>query len=302
MFQPATALFHFNLGLAQDALGRLDEAVLSYRQAARLDPSYTKAFINLGICLGRSGKLDDAVASYREAVRSEPDHVEARLALGIALRDQGRQDEAAGNFRHVLHLQPRHPGALGHLGMALRQQGRLTEARDCLTAAARLSQTGWVLHELGLTQLALGEDTTAEESFRAAIRLQPDLIDSGTQLAILMRKAGRYEEALALLEPVVQIKGDATASNLLGHLHLEAGPFEGRVERSLSALRQACDLAPLPVPGALPRCRHCSRPVPVQRLRHHLRCTLDGGPGDRAGGRRLRFPPGRQLARDRRPG
>ena len=244
MFQPATALFHFNLGLAQDALGRLDEAVSSYRQAARLDPNYTKAFINLGICLRRSGKLDDAVASSREAVRLEPDHIEARQALGIALRDQGRHEEAAGHFRHILHLQPQHPGALGHLGMALRHQGRLAEARDCLAAAARLGPTGWVLHELGSTQLALGEDTTAEESFRAAIRLQPDLIEAGTQLAILMRKAGRYEEALALLERVVQIKGNATAYNLLGHLHLEAGPFEGRVERSLSALRQACDLAP----------------------------------------------------------
>ncbi|HEV3136536.1 MAG TPA: tetratricopeptide repeat protein, partial [Pirellulales bacterium] len=63
------AAFHADLGEAYRGLGRLDEAVVSYRQALRIRPNYPQARNNLGTLFQAQGKFADAEASYREATR-----------------------------------------------------------------------------------------------------------------------------------------------------------------------------------------------------------------------------------------
>src|SRR5262249_51469117 len=59
------ATFHNNLGIAYQALGKLDQAVACYRRALELRPHHVGANTNLGIALQAQGKLDEAVACHR---------------------------------------------------------------------------------------------------------------------------------------------------------------------------------------------------------------------------------------------
>ena len=64
-----------------------------------LQPGLAEAFNNLGIVLKKLGRVDEALSSYRDAVRLRPDYVEARNNLGNALRSSislKRRSRASG--------------------------------------------------------------------------------------------------------------------------------------------------------------------------------------------------------------
>ena len=84
---PRDAAAHSNLGATQRKLGKLDEAVGSYRQAIALKPDLAEAHNNLGITLQKLGRVDEAVTSYLEATALKTDYVDAYVNLGIAIKN-----------------------------------------------------------------------------------------------------------------------------------------------------------------------------------------------------------------------
>jgi len=53
--QPEDANAHYNLGLAYDNKGLVDEAVQQLRETIRLKPDDANAHYNLGVILGKEG-------------------------------------------------------------------------------------------------------------------------------------------------------------------------------------------------------------------------------------------------------
>ncbi len=103
---PNNAEAHMNLGNTLKELGRLDDAVASYRLALGIKPDFVMAHYNLGNALKGLGQLDDAVASYQRALKIKPHYAEAHNNLGNALKDLGRLDEALASYRQALEIRP----------------------------------------------------------------------------------------------------------------------------------------------------------------------------------------------------
>jgi Flp pilus assembly protein TadD len=53
-------------------LGRIDEAVTHLDDAVRLEPAYAKARFLLAMVLYRQGRVDDALVQFREIARRDP--------------------------------------------------------------------------------------------------------------------------------------------------------------------------------------------------------------------------------------
>lgn len=68
------AIAKVNLGDVQYQQGRLDDAIISYRKATNIDPSYVKAYIQLGNVLSAKNRLEDASNAYRSASKIEPSY------------------------------------------------------------------------------------------------------------------------------------------------------------------------------------------------------------------------------------
>ena len=115
--KPDYAEAHSNLGLALQALGRLDESVASYHKALAIKPDFAESHYNLGRALHALGKLDDAVASYHEALTIKPDYAEAHNNIGKALQTLGKLDEATASYHKALALKPDYAEA--HLRLAV---------------------------------------------------------------------------------------------------------------------------------------------------------------------------------------
>jgi hypothetical protein len=116
------------LGITLQELGRLEEAVASYRKAIALIPDYAEAHYNLGNTLQELGRSKDAEASYRKAIAFKPDYAEAHSNLGITLRELGRSKHAEASYRKAIALKPDYADAHSNLGVTLQELGKLEDA------------------------------------------------------------------------------------------------------------------------------------------------------------------------------
>ena len=87
-------------------MGRIEEALTSYRSAIAIKPDYAEVHSNLGNALSKLWQLDAAIASYQQALQADPKCIGAHNNLGNALQELGRCDDAATSFRRALEIKP----------------------------------------------------------------------------------------------------------------------------------------------------------------------------------------------------
>jgi tetratricopeptide (TPR) repeat protein len=163
--EPTYVEAHYNLGLALVGRGHVDEAMAHFRKALEIKPGLAEAHGNLGYALANRGQVDEAIAHYRKALEIKPDDVRAHNNLGIALAGRGAVDEAIAHFRKALEIEPDFMQAHINLGDALAGRGRLAEALAHYQKA------------LGLASAR--NDKAQADVIRARIRLHPSAAPAG---------------------------------------------------------------------------------------------------------------------------
>ena len=76
-------------------LGRLENAVASYREALRINRDFAPAHNTVANVLHSLGRLTEAVAHYEAAIRLQPEMADLHYNLGATLKELGQLDEAA---------------------------------------------------------------------------------------------------------------------------------------------------------------------------------------------------------------
>ena len=117
---PDDAETRFDLAVNYRELGRLEDAVDSYRRVLELIPESAPVHTNLGVALVDLRRLDEAEASFRRAVEIEPDRADAHINLGNVLNGQRRLIEAEASYRSALRLDPENESARRLLARAWR--------------------------------------------------------------------------------------------------------------------------------------------------------------------------------------
>ena len=80
----------FDLGLAYDALERLEDAVAVYRAATELDPTAADAHLNLGLDLLALGRQAPALAAFERYLERAGEWPQAERVRGIVAELRGR--------------------------------------------------------------------------------------------------------------------------------------------------------------------------------------------------------------------
>ena len=71
-------------GAANQGLGKLEEAVETYKKAISIKPDFAEAYNNMGNALKEQGKLEEAIEAYKKAISLKPDYAEAYNNMGNA--------------------------------------------------------------------------------------------------------------------------------------------------------------------------------------------------------------------------
>lgn len=184
----------------------------SARPAARRD----EAAYRQALCAWRAGEREEAASGYAALAAARPESAFAAQALydlAWVLLEQKKTADAEGRFQELLQRFPAHelaPDVHFRLGELAYDRGDFAAAAAAYERAlqtAGLAFADKVLYKLGWTREHLGRDAEALETFARLAGKHP-----GSELAPearyrqgrLLHKAGRHDEALAVLAPVTE--------------------------------------------------------------------------------------------------
>ncbi len=224
---PRCWMAHYNLGIALNEQGNPDEAIVHYRHAVDLRPSYAEAHYNLGRLLVQKGELDEAIAHYEKAVEINSADADAHNNLGVALFAKGRVDEAIAHYRKALSTQPDCADASCNLGSALLSKNDLDGAISCYSAClARSPNQPEAQYNLASALLRRGRTDEAIAQYQKALELSPDNADAHANLGSAFLAKGSLREAIAQYNDALRIANDnvAAQSNLAWLLATAADP------------------------------------------------------------------------------
>jgi tetratricopeptide (TPR) repeat protein len=208
---PANYEAWFDLGFAENELGKVDESIAAYRKSVAAKPDVFESNLNLGLQLAKTGQ-PDAEKFLRAATQLKPtSHVgEGRYRAWLSLAEtleKSNPEEALADLQRAEELQPKEPEA--HL-----LAGRLLENEN--------------------------KFSDAEAEYKQALGLDAHSADAAVGLANIYMRARRFPEAEEYLRKVLAAQGGAAVHIQLGQV-LAA---EGKNDAAISEMQAGVQLAP----------------------------------------------------------
>ena len=205
-------------GLAQQRLGRLDEARQLQLRLVQQTPSDVAAWVNLAGTEAGLGLNAQALEHLERALQLDPAQPAIHFNRGNVLMQTGDTEAALQSFRRAGELAPDRPDPLCNQASALIQLGRHDEALALMQAVVQRHPdlaAGW--NGLGMCQHRLQRDTLALESYQHALRLAPTGVDAWSNAAQVLARLERHAEAVLHAERAVQLDSrHAVAARTLG--------------------------------------------------------------------------------------
>ncbi len=228
---PKDASARLALGEAYMAQNNFDGAVEQLTERLALEPT-TDARLDLARAYARKRVSKQAEGLYRDVLKSEPDNRSAKMGLVDLYTTMGRYADAETLLKETLKLDENDLQALSRLGILKSRMGRPNEAleplekvstqnpllydaraeyafllfrgdpsnatrcintmTDILTSESRHALS---LHYLGVCLYAKGNKARAEESFKAALNVDPKFAAAQFSLGELYEADGKLAEA-----------------------------------------------------------------------------------------------------------
>lgn len=172
---PKFALAQYDLAVAYQEKGSIEEVIKRYKMAIQISPRFPEALSNLGGHYFMMGKTEDAVVYFKKAVESFPNFIQALSNLGAALNKLGQYEEALPYLNKTLSLDPEFGMAHYNLGNTYFAMNRLPEARESYNKSVELGvdlpSLHWKLYEIDKKE---GKDKDAEEELGIILKIDPE--------------------------------------------------------------------------------------------------------------------------------
>ncbi len=237
-------------GIRYENQGKLNEAVIQFSNALKVDKAYGDAHYQLAKTYIKMGTFMAGYSELMKTVDLDPNNVPARIDLGDMLLAGGVPDRAEAQAKAVLGMNANNADAHALLSKIAARKGDLPEATSEIQHAIQLDPSKAPYH----TQLALlkaggpqtpstaaGNEASAEQELQKAVSLDPNDAQARLVLAAFLEKKG--DRAGAEQQYQAAIKAAPTnlrARTALVGLYLRAND-KGKAEQTL---RQAAEDLP----------------------------------------------------------
>ena len=229
------------IGKADLALGDLAAAEVHLRRALELRPGLVTSRSALAATYMRENRLQDARREFLAVLTADPRNFFALYGVGLICLLDRHAAEAVAYFEQANQLKPSDPAILTH---KLQAHLELKQQRQAEAALAELDTqlSPGDPRRSQLAELLVGEGAygLAINEFEFLHKAHPDSPDLSYNLALAYHRAGREDEASALVKSLLTRNESADLESLLGEV--EQG--RGDRGRSLAAFRRAADLEP----------------------------------------------------------
>lgn len=152
-------------------------AIQLLNQVAEINPQQTNLWLDMGTAQMALGKYDDAISSFHKQLDANPKDESANARLGIALYNEKKYEQAEAAFRKQLLVKPLDADTYTYLGALYIDLHEFDKAHTELEKAAVLNpQNAGVQVRLGQADLGLGKTDAALADFEKASTLSPSAL------------------------------------------------------------------------------------------------------------------------------
>ncbi len=185
---PSSPLLYNIIGIANQGLGRLAHAEISYQKALSIKPDYDDAYNNLGVCLQGQERLGDALDAYNKAISINPDYAEAHNNKGNVYQEQGKFEDAVEAYSKAISIKPDYADAFNNLGNALSDQGKPVDAIEAYKNAISIKPYyPEAYNNMGIALKNLGKLKKAVEVFNKAISINPSYGEAHRNISLIKK-------------------------------------------------------------------------------------------------------------------
>lgn len=198
---PKSAAGHFYLGEGYKAKGWVTDALLQFRQASELDPTYLPPHLEIARYEVNSAQWPAVLPEVQTILKLSPSDPEGWTFKGqrdLALGDTAKAQAA---LSHALEIKPDFTPAIvatGDLELALKNPDKAEEYYQKALAKDPQNSRGWI--GLGRVAEQKGQKDEALTNYKKAVSVSPNNIRSSIILANFLAKEGHLNQAIAQLQ------------------------------------------------------------------------------------------------------
>lgn len=149
------------------------------------------------------GDVGSALELYSEALSSEPTSIMAQLGRSASLQRLGRLEEARVGYENVLRRDPNNREALANLTSIFSARAPNEALNQLLDLEREYPEFSPVKAQIGLLYARMGSNPQALDYLRRAANMAPSTVMYQYNLAVLLDRLGRAEQAVVSYERVL---------------------------------------------------------------------------------------------------
>src|SRR5581483_5687983 len=230
--EPSNYVAWFDLGFAQNGLGKTADSIASYKKSVELKPDVFESNLNLGLTLAKAGMPDaekylQAATTLKPTARVEEGQARAFVSLGHVL-EKTDPERALEAFRNAARLQPSDPEPHLSAGQLLESQNRFADAeQEYKQVLAIQPDSSDALAGIANVYMRGQRFSDAEQMLQRFVELHPQDATAHLQLARVLVLAGKYDDGISQLLATLKIRpNDAEAQRGLADAYLSAGKYD----------------------------------------------------------------------------
>lgn len=273
---PANYVAWFDLGFAENELGKTEESIAAYRKSVAAKPDVFESNLNLGIQLAKTSqpdaeqflraatqlkptghvaeakarawlslahvleasKPDEAIAAYQQASTLQPKDPEPHLAAGQLFEKESKFADAESEYKQALALDPSSDALTGLANLYMRGR-KFPQAEEYLRKIVAEHPTETIAHiQLGRVLAAEGKNDDAVAELEAGAKLAPNDVSVQRDLADLYVTLGKNDQAEAVYRGLIgRAPNDAQLHQGLGQSLLRQKKFAEAQQEFLTAVK-----------------------------------------------------------------
>jgi len=204
-----------NLGTVSLDIGLYDDAISAYWMVIEIDSTRVDVLTDVTGALVGAGRIEEALHTGEMSVQFSPEDGLAFNNYGMALLENGNYEEAAVCFSTALHREPGNSSVLYNCGRITLLTGDMEGALDLFQRSAD-ADPGFLKArvETARTLGMLERHEDAEEQILSVLAISPSDPEALNILALSYSAQNRLEEAVSVLESILQNNPDDPVSRL----------------------------------------------------------------------------------------
>ncbi len=236
---PYNASWHFNLGLALEAMEDYARACEAFEASLGLKDNDIKTLNCLGVNMNRLGRYSDALGYFERIEQLDPTYEPCYCNRIVSYAETSQHEQAELMFYTARLFKDACPLCCYNLGNSFYNGERYDRAIDCWKQTLRLDADHPQAHgRIADAYWAMGDLESARRYYQIELDLYPDDPDVMLDYGELLMNMGRLDEAGKQFRGIVEHDTDSAAAHFyLGEIALKRSRLAAAEQRFIRTLR-----------------------------------------------------------------